>query len=164
MNSTKALGVIVIVMGILAMLAPVVTGLSIIFVIGIFVILAGISRLVLAFQASTTNMMFLMSAIGVLTVLCGIALLSNPLFASGLLTILLSIYFIVDGALEFSSGLTFRELSGSGWLIFAGLISILLGIMIMAQFPISGMWAIGILFGIKLFFVGIVMISFPTTD
>lgn len=162
MNSTKILGVVTIIMGILAMIAPVVTGLSIMFLIGIFVIIAGISRLVLAFQASTTKMMLSMIAIGVLTVLCGIALLSNPLFTSGLLTILLSIYFIADGILELSTGLTFPELSGRGWLILAGLISILLGIMIMAQFPLSGLWAIGILFGIKLFFVGMVMISIPS--
>jgi len=55
--------------------------------------------------------------------------------------------------------LTFKQLPDRGWLIFAGLISVLLGILIMYQFPLSGLVAIGILFGIKLFFVGIVMVT-----
>jgi uncharacterized membrane protein HdeD (DUF308 family) len=43
-----------------------------------------------------------------------------------------------------------RPASGSGWLIFGGVISILLGFMIWSGFPLFGMWAIGILFGIKM--------------
>jgi uncharacterized membrane protein HdeD (DUF308 family) len=52
-----------------------------------------------------------------------------------------------------------RGSPGSGWLIFGGVVSILLGAMIWGQFPLSGMWAIGVLFGIKLLFVGILMVT-----
>jgi uncharacterized membrane protein HdeD (DUF308 family) len=43
-------------------------------------------------------------------------------------------------------------------MLFGGIVSVLLGIMIWAQFPLSGVWAIGILLGIKLFFVGLIML------
>ncbi|MDQ2993986.1 MAG: DUF308 domain-containing protein [Pseudomonadota bacterium] len=163
MNNVKILGVIAIIMGILAMLAPMVTGLSIAFVVGVFVTIAGIARLVWAFQERTTGSMMLMIAIGILTLLCGVAMLANPLFAAALLTILLATYFIADGALEVAAGLSYPHLQQRGLLIFAGIVSVLLGAIIIAQFPLSGIWAIGILFGIKLFFIGLIMVMSNST-
>lgn len=48
---------------------------------------------------------------------------------------------------------------GSGWLVFGGIVSIILGVLIWAQYPLSGAWAMGILLGIKLFFVGLAMLA-----
>ena len=48
--------------------------------------------------------------------------------------------------------------SRRGWFIFAGAVSILLGVLLWAQFPLSGAWALGILLGIKLLFIGLIMI------
>jgi uncharacterized membrane protein HdeD (DUF308 family) len=62
-------------------------------------------------------------------------------------------------AREISAGNQRRPLPGSGWLIFGGVLSILLGAMIWAQFPLSGAFAIGILLGIKLFMVGLIMVT-----
>jgi len=50
-----------------------------------------------------------------------------------------------------------------GWMLFGGVVSILLGIMIWRQFPLSGVWAIGTLLGIKLFFVGLIMVTAGST-
>jgi uncharacterized membrane protein HdeD (DUF308 family) len=96
--------------------------------------------------------------IGVLTLLCGIALLGHPLFASGVLTILLAVYFVSDGISEMAAGLG-RMGEGGGWLVLSGIVSLLLGAMIWAQYPLSGAWAMGTLLGIKLFFVGLTMIT-----
>ncbi len=76
-------------------------------------------------------------------------MIANPIFGSGIISILLAAYFMADGILELIAGLRMRP--NGGWLIFSGIISILLGMMIAAQFPLSGAWAIGILFGIKMF-------------
>jgi uncharacterized membrane protein HdeD (DUF308 family) len=100
-----------------------------------------------------------MFVIGGLTLLCGIALLANPLFASGVLTIMLALYFIIDGILEIAAAMRLRPEAGWGWMLFGGIVSILLGAVIWSQFPLSGIWAIGILLGIKLFFVGLIMVT-----
>ena len=89
MNNMKTLGAIAIIMGIIALFTPLVTGLSIAFLVGVLVTIVGIIRLVWAFQARSRGSMFLMFAIGVLTLACGIAMLSNSLFATAVLTILL---------------------------------------------------------------------------
>jgi len=152
-------GVIAIILGVLAMLAPGITGLSIATVVGMLVVVGGIVRMIWAFKAGSLGKGLLMFAIGGLTLLCGIALVANPLFASGTLTIMLAAYFVVDGIFEIAAGFQARPASGSGWMLFGGVVSVLLGIMIWRQFPLSGAYAIGVLVGIKLFFVGLMMVT-----
>jgi uncharacterized membrane protein HdeD (DUF308 family) len=152
-------GVIAIILGMLAMLAPGLTGISIAILVGVIVLAGGIVRIIWAFQAASFGKGLLMLLIGGLTLLCGIALIVNPLFASGVLTIMLAVYFIIDGICEITAGSRLRPAPGWGWMLFGGIVSILLGMMIWAQFPLSGAWAIGILLGIKLFFVGLIMVT-----
>ena len=105
------------------MMAPVLTGLSIALLLGILVVVGGVVRLVWAFQAGSVGEGILKFALAGLTLVCGLLLVANPLFASGFLTILLSLYFIVDGISEIAVGIGTKR----GWLIFAGVVSILLG-------------------------------------
>jgi uncharacterized membrane protein HdeD (DUF308 family) len=147
-------GIIAIVLGFLAMAAPVITGLSIALLLGFLVVVGGVVRLVWAFQAGSVGEGILKFLLAGLTLVCGMLLVANPLFASGFLTILLSLYFILDGISEIAVGLGSKR----GWFIFAGVISILLGALLWAQFPLSGAWALGILLGIKLLFIGLIMI------
>ena len=152
-------GVIAIILGILAMMAPVLTGMWVIILVGVLVLIGGIVRIIWAFQAGSLGKGLPMFAIGGLTLLCGIVLLAHPLFASGVLTVLLALYFVLDGISEIVASVRLRPGSGWGWMLFAGIVSIWLGIIIWRQFPLSGVWAIGILLGIKLFFVGLIMLK-----
>ena len=147
-------GIIAIILGILAMIAPVITGLSIALLLGLLVVVGGIVRLVWAFQAGSLGEGILKFLLAGLTLVCGMLLVANPLFASGFLTILLALYFIVDGISEIAVGMGSKR----GWFIFAGAVSILLGVLLWAQFPLSGAWALGILLGLKLIFIGLIMI------
>jgi len=158
-RNTTIFGVIAIMLGLLAMLTPGLTGISVVLIVGVFVVAGGIVRMIWAFQAGSLGKGLLMFAIGGLTLLCGLALVANPLFATGFLTIVLAAYFIIDGIFETVGGSRLRPEPGWGWMLFGGIVSILLGLMIWAQFPLSGAWAIGILLGIKLFFVGLIMVT-----
>jgi uncharacterized membrane protein HdeD (DUF308 family) len=153
-----AFGVITIILGLLAMLAPGLTGVSIAMLLGGLVVVSGILRMLWAFQSGTLGRGLWMFAIGGLTLLCGIALLANPLFASGVLTIVLAVYFFFDGISEMSVGFG-RLGDGGGWLLFSGIVSLMLGGMIWAQYPLSGASAMGTLLGIKLFFAGLTMLT-----
>jgi uncharacterized membrane protein HdeD (DUF308 family) len=156
-NRMRIFGVIAVILGILCLLAPGLTGTSALTLMGLFVLAAGIVRMIWAFLAGSFGKGLLLFSIGGLTLLCGIALVANPLFVSGVLTVMLAVYFIFDGISEIVGGIRLRPESGWGWMLFGGIVSVLLGIMIWAQFPLSGVWAIGILLGIKLFFVGLIM-------
>lgn len=158
-KNTKLFGIVTIVLGILAMAAPLVAGMSIALLVGFLVLAGGVVRMLWAFQAGSLGKGLLVFAIGLLTLLCGLALVTDPLLATGLLTIILAAYFLVDGAFEIAAAFQLRPASGWGWLLLGGVLSVVLGLMIWQQFPLSGAWAIGVLLGIKLLFVGVIMVS-----
>ena len=86
--------------------------------------------------------------------------MSNPAAALASLTIFLAAYLIVSGIFEALLAFQVKPAKGWGWELFNGIISLLLGAMIWNQFPVSGAWAIGILFGVKLLFSGWTLIMF----
>jgi uncharacterized membrane protein HdeD (DUF308 family) len=156
-------GVLAIILGFLTIAMPALVGTSVLIILGVLVLAAGIVRIVWAFNSGTVGKGILTFAIGLLTVLCGVSLIANPLFASGLLSILLPVYLIVDGLVEIVAGLKRKPGAGWGWFLAGGIVSILLGVMLWKQFPLSGIWAIGVLLGIKLCFIGLIMITAGTT-
>jgi len=151
-------GVIAIILGMLAMLMPGLTGLSVVTLVGVLVVGGGIVRMLWAFGAESLGTGLLVFALGGLTLLCGLVLVANPLVTAGVLTILLGGYFVLDGIAEIVAGLRRRPERGWGWLLFGGIVSLWLGLLMWGQFPLAGAWAIGILLGIKLVFVGLLML------
>ena len=158
-KSMTVFGVIAIILGMFAMMAPGLTGLSVAMILGGIVLVAGVVRMIWAFQAGSFGKGLLMFALGGLTAVAGAFLLANPLFAAATLTLILVFYFVVDGIVEVVAGFQLGFGSGGGWLLFGGIISVLLGVMLWRQYPLSGAFAMGILIGIKLFFVGLIMIT-----
>lgn len=156
-RQVPVLGVVAILLGILALLAPGITGVSITMLLGILVIFGGVARLFWAFQSRGAARGVLAIAIALLTLLGGAVLLLNPVLGSGVVVVVLGVYFIVDGLAELAQGWYRRSIPGWGWWVFAGLVSVVLGILLLAQFPLSGARALGTLMGIKLIFVGILI-------
>ena len=153
------LGVLCIVLGIIAIMSPVLTGFSIVVLLGAFILVSGIIRIVGAFQSDSKGKRMFMLSVGALTLLIGVVLLARPLFAIGLLTIFLIAYLILDGILEIAEGISQGSRSERPWLLFGGIVSVLLGIILWAQFPLSGSWALGVMIGIKLFLIGLVIVT-----
>jgi uncharacterized membrane protein HdeD (DUF308 family) len=156
-------GVLAIVLGLLTIATPALVGTSALVILGVLVLAAGLVRIIWAFSSGTVGKGILMFAIGLLTAVCGLSLIVNPLFASGVLSIVLAVYLIIDGLAEIFVGLERKPGSGWGWLLVGGIASILLGVMLWRQFPLSGVWAIGVMLGIKLCFIGLIMITAGTT-
>jgi uncharacterized membrane protein HdeD (DUF308 family) len=156
-SKMKWMGWLCIVFGILAIAMPWVAGQSILMMVGILVMAAGIMRMIWAFQAGSLGKGILVFLIGVLTLLAGIAVIAHPLMSSAVLSIMLAVYFLADGFSELTAAFSVKE--GKGWLLFDAVVTIILGIMIFTGFPLAGTVAIGVLLGIKLLFVGITMLT-----
>jgi uncharacterized membrane protein HdeD (DUF308 family) len=156
-SKMKLMGWLSIIFGVLAIAMPWVAGQSILMLVGILVMAAGIMRMIWAFQAGSLGKGILVFLIGVLTLLAGIAVIAHPLMSSAVLSIMLAVYFLADGFSELIAAFSVKE--GKGWLLFDAVITILLGIMIFTGFPLSGTVAIGVFLGIKLLFVGITMLT-----
>ena len=156
-GSMKWMGVLTIIFGILAMMMPYITGQSVLLLIGILVMAGGILRLIWAFKAGSLGKGILVFLIGVLTLLAGFWIITEPFVAAGALTIVLSIYFFADGLMEIIAAFSVEE--GKGWLLFDGIVTVVLGVLLFTGFPFSGPLAVGILLGIKLLFAGITMLT-----
>lgn len=148
---TIAMGVILLLAGLLAMGAPMVAGLSLAMLVGIMLIVGGIGQLVFAVK---TGKGIFSIILGILTVVIGGYMVGNSAVALSALTIFLAVYLLISGISEVLMSFQIRPAKGWGWTLFSGILAVLLGAIIWNQFPLSGAWAIGILIGIRLFFSG----------
>ena len=156
-SKMRLMGWLSIVFGGLAIAMPWIAGQSILMMVGILVMAAGIMRMIWAFQAGSLGKGILVFLIGVLTLLAGIAVIAHPLMSSAVLTIMLAVYFLADGVSELISAFSVKE--GKGWLLFDAVVTVMLGIMIFTGFPLARTVAIGVFLGIKLLFAGITMLT-----
>lgn len=153
-RNVRLIGIVLIILGILAMFAPFATGLSIAIMTGILLMASGVVQLVLVFQARPLSRGVILLLFALLSLAAGVYMISQPGVALATLTLLLAAYFVATGILEFIAALQARPQSGWGWLSVSAVLSFLLGVMIWSQFPLSGVWAIGLLVGIRLLTAG----------
>ena len=149
---TIATGVVMLLMGIFAMASPLVAGASLAVMVGILLLIGGVSQLVFAFKTGSGLFAIIL---GVLTVFAGGYMVNNPGAALATLTIFLAAYLIVSGVFEVVIAFQVKPADGWGWTLLSGTLSVILGLMFWSQYPLSGAWAIGILLGIKLLFSGL---------
>ena len=149
-----SMGVILLLMGLLVMGSPMVAGVSLALVIGVMLIIGGIGQLVIAVKTGKGIPNII---VGVLTLFIGGYMVNNP---GAAMTIFLAAYLIISGIFEVLMSFQVKPVKGWRWTLFSGIVSVLLGIMIWSQFPLSGAWAIGILIGVRLFFSGLALLMF----
>lgn len=156
----KLLGILVLILGILCLAAPAVAGAGLALAVAFFLIVAGVSRILWAFKAGSFGAGALAVLFGGVMILGGIAMLARPLLGAASIGLILAVYFIVDGIGEIFGAFSVKPRDGWGFMVFSGVISVLLGWMIYSQWPLSGAWAVGILVGIRLLFAGAGMMMF----
>jgi uncharacterized membrane protein HdeD (DUF308 family) len=147
-------GILMLVSGILAIGSPFVAGMSVTVVVGVMLIVGGLSECVLAFQAGAFGRGLLIFVMGALTVLVGLYLFNQPVSGLAAITLFLAAYFVATGISELIGAFQVRPAEGWGVMLFSGILTLLLGLMIWRQFPVSGAWAVGVLFGVKLIVSG----------
>ena len=142
----------------LAISMPFVAGTSVTIAVAVLMIAAGIARTIFAFQAESWGRGTLTFFLGVLTAFCGLVILARPGIGLSTLTLILAAYFFADGLFECIASFKLRPMKGWWWMLLGGFVSIALGLMIAREWPLSGLWAVGVLVGVKLIFAGWPMI------
>ena len=151
---TVVSGVILLIAGLLAVMSPFVAGLSITIMVGAMLAVGGIGQCFLAFKAGAFGRGLMIFIVGVLMAIAGFYIMNQPVAGLAKLTIILMFYLLVTGALEIIVAFQLKPAAGWGLELFSGIVTLLLGVMLWRQFPLSGAWAIGVLFGIKMIFSG----------
>lgn len=154
-----ALGVLTVVAGILSIGSPAVGGAAVSVLIGFAMLIGGVGRTVGAFQAGSFGQGALALIGGILTFVAGMVLVTRPGVGMASLTLMLGVYLLVDGVSGTFLAFHVRPEKGWGSMLFSAVLGVLLGIMLLKEWPLSGVWAIGTLVGVNLLFTGFSIIS-----
>jgi uncharacterized membrane protein HdeD (DUF308 family) len=156
-------GILSIFVGFYAMGRPGLATVAVTQVVGIIALASGLVLFFAAvFGKARQHRLFdFFSAI--LRIVVGLLLVANVLKGVLILTLVLGSVFIIEGVYGLVLGLKLRGKNPAwGWVVFNGLAALVLGIMLIAQFPGSALWAIGLLFGINCIFTGATLIAYGT--
>lgn len=148
-------GLVLIVLGILAISATTLTTILSVFFLGLLILISGIVIIIdtFSFWWNKWYGFSLHLLMGILSSAGGILLITHPLSASIPLTLLLGILFILTGIIRIAYSTSLRS-PRWGWIFISGMISLLLGILIMSNWPASSLYIIGLFVGIDLLFFG----------
>jgi uncharacterized membrane protein HdeD (DUF308 family) len=152
------LGVSTVILGVVAIASPLITGVAVTVFVGFLLLASGVAQIVHALKSRQWGTGFWGTVIGMLGVAAGLLMIFRPIVGLVTMTMLLAIYFLVDGISEIIAAVKIKPDRGWGWVLFNGVIAVLLGLMIWRQWPISGAWAIGLLVGIHILMTGWSMI------
>jgi uncharacterized membrane protein HdeD (DUF308 family) len=146
--------VLLIIVGFFALALPFEAGIAIAIVVAILVIVAGIAHLAGSFAARSTGGFFWRLLVGCAYLIAGVYLLVNPKLSLVSLTLALAVLFLVEAIFHIVTYFQIRSAPGSGWLLFDGIVTLILAIMIWRSWPASAVWALGTIVGINLLMSG----------
>jgi uncharacterized membrane protein HdeD (DUF308 family) len=152
------LGILLMVLGLAAMSYAGFTTLVTALFFGYFMIVGGICYLVGAFFTRAWGGFFLSLLTGLLYIAVGVIILERPAEAVLIYTLLLAVFFFVEGIFRIVGALAGR-FHAWGWMLFNGIVTLALGVMIWRQWPLSGLFVVGLFVGINLFISGVSYLS-----
>jgi uncharacterized membrane protein HdeD (DUF308 family) len=149
-----ALGVLFVVAGFVALGSVVLATVVTVTYVGFMMVLAGVVEIVSAFQMKTWGKFFLWVALGILYAFAGVFTFENPLLAAGVLTLILGAALVATGIVRIVLAFQMQGDAPWGWVAASGVITALLGIMILVQWPAASLYILGTFLGIDLLFAG----------
>lgn len=149
-----ALGAVYLVAGVIALGSVVTATVVSVFVVGIMMIVAGAGEVIGAFQIKSWGRFLLWVLIGVLYIIAGFVTFQNPLLAAALLTLILGIALVISGIVRIGVAFSVRREQSWVWVAISGVVTVLLGLMILARWPVSSIYVLGIFLGVDLVLAG----------
>lgn len=148
-----ALGIALILLGTIAIVVPALMTLTTVVFFGILFLIVGIAESIGAFWARDWSGFFVRLLAGLLYLLLGVLFVISPVESAAALTLVLAAFLMIGGVFRVVAALSYR-FPGWGWLLVSGLVAILLGILIVVQWPDTAYWVIGLIVGIDMIFDG----------
>jgi uncharacterized membrane protein HdeD (DUF308 family) len=150
-------GVLMVVVGILALLFPLLASIAVVLILGWTLIASGILQGFGLIGAGKVPHFWLELLSVVLSIVVGWLLLRNPGGGLLIMTILLIVYFMVEGFSKVIFALTIKPFPGWGWVLVSGVIGILLAVYLWSNMPVTAAWVLGLLLGILLISEGLAL-------
>jgi membrane protein HdeD len=150
-----ALCIMQIIAGCIAIASPIIASLAAVAIFGAVLILTAVIQLIHAFKLRAWPRSAWYGLGGVLYAIAGLMVALNPIGGAIALAVLIAVLFIADGVLRIMFAMAARPIAGWGWLIAAGIGSIVVGAFLLIGWPADALWIVGLLLGINLIFTGV---------
>ncbi len=147
-------GVFFVILGTLAIIVPHMFTLGIIIFLDWLLLIGGIFQIIRAVSIINMPGFSLWFAIGLLQTVIGYFLVTEPAQGSQTITLLLTVFFAIEGLAKISLALMMRPLPQWSWVLFSGITALALAIVVWAGWPQTGLWVLGLLLGINMIFLG----------
>ncbi|RSL15405.1 uncharacterized membrane protein HdeD (DUF308 family) [Edaphobacter aggregans] len=154
-KSSVWFAILLIVLGILAISLPALASIGVARVLSWLILFEGIIQLVYAFKSEGVGSKIWKLLVSVLYIFVGGYLLVHPLIGLAGLTLMLAVFFFIEGITDIGTFIWSRKSVGSEWLLLHGIVTLLLGVMIWKHWPVSSLWALGTLVGISMLLTGL---------
>ena len=155
-----ALGVLMLIAGVIAFANLFLATVVSVYYIGALMIVGGIFEIIHAFQVKSWGGLIWWLLSGILYTLAGIVAFMNPILASSVLTLLLAVSLIAAGVLRIWVGVKARPETNWGWIVAAGVVTALAGIVIAIGWPVNSLFILGLFLAFDLIFQGWGYIAF----
>jgi uncharacterized membrane protein HdeD (DUF308 family) len=153
-------GIVLVALGAAAIVVPPLATLSVAIFLGWLFLISGVTGLVTTLRMRQAPGFAWSLVSAVLGIVAGFVLIAFPASGALSLTLVVIAFFVIEGAATIMYALDHkRELSGRwGWMLMSGLVDLFLAAVILAGFPVSAAWAIGLLVGVNMMFGGIALV------
>ncbi|HEX7007673.1 MAG TPA: HdeD family acid-resistance protein [Alphaproteobacteria bacterium] len=152
-------GIVMVILGVIAIALPNIATLAITIMIGWLFVIGGIVRAISIWRSREAPGFWLSLLTAVLAIVLGLILLLNPPEGVLTLTVVLIVLFVFEGLASIVMALEFRRhIRQWGWMLFSGILDLILAYLIFQGWPSTAEWAIGLLVGINMVFVGMSLI------
>ncbi|HPQ96978.1 MAG: HdeD family acid-resistance protein [Thiothrix sp.] len=152
------LGIIMVIGGLLALFKPMIASLTVELITGWTFIITGLLQGVQAFRAGPGSSRIWVILSCLISILLGVFLLKNPLVGLVSLTLAVALLIGISGAAKIYYAFKIRPLSGWGWVLVSGIISLILAVLILANSFSAALVTLGVLLGIELLSSGITLV------
>lgn len=150
-----ALGVVYLIAGFVALGSVLSATVVSVFLVGIMMIIAGVAEVINAFEVRGWGKFVLWLLLGALYIIAGLVTFRNPLLAAAVLTLILGVALVASGIMRIILAFSVQREAPWIWVLLSGAITLLLGALILARWPISSLYILGLFLGIDLIFAGI---------
>lgn len=149
-------GVILIILGVFALLAPVVATLAIDIFVGWLFLFSGVVGLVATFSSRDIPAFLWSLLTAALSLALGVLLIWKPVAGAASLTLVLTAFFLAEGLFQIVTSIAYREIVGPtwGWMLFSGVCDLALVAIIVSGWPAAAAWTLGVIVGVNLLTTG----------
>ncbi len=153
-------GVVMVILGILAVAWPAVATLAVDIYIGWLFLISGTVGLVAMFSARDVPAFLWTLLTAALAMAVGVLLIWKPAEGAESLTIVLTAFFIAEGVFQIAGSFAYRDaMPGSwGWMLASGISDLILAGLLIMYWPVSAAWALGLLVGVNLITSGVAIV------